>query len=76
MAKPQYEYIKQAYGVTFSVGDRVRLENTSRDGTVMREKPSHGHYVQVRFDDHGPGLCHPKSLIPHTEEPADKKDDA
>lgn len=63
MAK-SYEYIRQAYGISYKIGDRVRLEDTTREGVVLREKRSHGHYVHVRFDDSkAPGLCHPRSLI-------------
>lgn len=65
-----YDYIERAYGLRVRQGMRVRLEGTQRFGTVIEEAPSHGHYVQVRFDgERQPGLCHPNSLEYRPTEP-------
>lgn len=59
----QYDYIFRYYGVRPVVGGRVQHTVTSEFGTVMKEAPSHGHYVRVRFDGcRHPGLCHPLEL--------------
>ncbi len=63
MTPTPYRYIQNYYGKAFMPGDRVRLEGaTPRFGTVMRPKLSHLHYVRVKFDETGPGLCHPNSI--------------
>jgi hypothetical protein len=58
-----YDYIKRTYQVMPRVGDRVRHTETDKLGTIAREKPSAGHYVQVRFDGQKHSLpCHPTAL--------------
>jgi hypothetical protein len=63
---PHYDYIERVYGKTFTAGQRVRFtEGGPRAGTVMRPRPSHEHYIQVRFDGEKNGsLCHPGSVEP------------
>ena len=59
-----YDYVRRNYGVDPIVGERVRLENSDREGVIARESPGQGHYVMVRFDG-GPRRsmpCHPTSL--------------
>lgn len=63
-----YNYIKQRYGLTFEVGDRVRHTITKMPGTVRRENKSASHYVQVRFDGRRTvNSCHPQELLPERE---------
>lgn len=60
-----YDYVRRAYGVDPVVGQRVRHTEMSRNntGTIAREKPSQGHYVQVRFDGQKHASpCHPRAL--------------
>lgn len=62
--KPQpYDYVRRFYGVDPVIGRRVRLEDTSFEGVIVRRR-TYDHRVWVRFD----GLrhaspCHPKSLV-------------
>lgn len=58
-----YDYIKRAYGLEFSAGQRVRHIEIDKLGTVARCKESSGHYVQVRFDGKKHAdPCHPQAL--------------
>lgn len=61
-----YDYVKRAYGVGPVVGARVRhteLKGPRSFGTIARESPTHGHYVQVRFDGQNfASNCHPTAL--------------
>jgi hypothetical protein len=45
-----YDYVKRTYQVNPRVGGRVTHQITKRSGTIVREKPSQGHYVMVKFD--------------------------
>jgi hypothetical protein len=66
-----YEYVRRAYGVDPTVGQRVRHTVTKRFGTIAREDKSQGQYVQVRFDGKKFALpCHPTELNYSPEEPA------
>lgn len=61
MAK--YEYVRCIYNVAPEVGARVRHTETGELGTIAREDPSMGHYVQVKFDGQKFSLpCHPTAL--------------
>lgn len=58
-----YEYISRAYDLDYAPGDRVRHTVTKNEGTVKRERRSHAHYVNVRFDTYRHNsLCHPDQL--------------
>lgn len=57
-----YEYIKRMYPVTPNVGARVRHHVTKQEGTIRRENPSAGHYVQVLFDGEALGRHRSYSL--------------
>lgn len=58
-----YDYIRRAYSVAPKVGARVRHTETGGFGVITRERPSAGHYVQVRFDGRQhPSPCHPLAL--------------
>lgn len=58
-----YDYIKQAYGFTAQVGQRVRHTVTKKEGAIAREDRSAGHYVQVKFDGMNHARpCHPDEL--------------
>jgi hypothetical protein len=66
-----YEYVKRTYGVNPVPGERVRLENTQREGTIAR-RTSYDHHVWVVFDGQKHALpCHPRSLeyLPASEPP-------
>lgn len=61
-----YDYVKRAYGVDPKVGQRVRMNEgcePRKEGVIAPESPSHGHYVQVRFDGQNfASNCHPTSI--------------
>lgn len=58
-----YDYIKRAYAVTPTVGERVRHTVTGNSGIIAREDRSQGHYVQVKFDGRKfASPCHPLEL--------------
>lgn len=57
-----YDYVRRMYGVDPVPGQRVRHLETKEWGTVLPERASHAHYVQVEFDNSGAGLSHPKAL--------------
>ena len=58
-----YAYIKHAYGLDFSAGDRVRHNETNKLGNVRRERPAQAHYVYVLFDgERDANPCHPRAL--------------
>lgn len=60
---PGYAYVRRTYNVTPEVGARVRHTETGKLGTITREQPSMGHYVQVKFDGQKFSLpCHPTAL--------------
>jgi hypothetical protein len=59
-----YDYIKKRYGISLTVGQRVRHTVTGRSGAVMPEAASGNHYAQVQFDGTDFGVpCHPEELI-------------
>lgn len=59
----QYDHIFKYYGLRPVIGGRVQHTVTSEFGTIMKEAPTHQHYVRVRFDGcRHPGLCHPLEL--------------
>lgn len=59
-----YDYIKQRYGISLTVGQRVRHTVTGRPGVIVPEAPSGNHYARVRFDGSDFDLpCHPEELI-------------
>lgn len=71
MGEP-YAYVRRAYGVTPTPGQRVRHQVTDRQGVITRERASAAHYVQVRFDGQKHTLpCHPTELdyLPSEKEP-------
>lgn len=61
-----YDYIRQAYGVSYEVGERVQHTVTKRIGTVVREGRTNVHYVRVRFGSSTSksrnSYCHPLEL--------------
>lgn len=61
-----YEYVKNNYDVNPVVGARVRhteLTGPKSFGTIVREHPSQGHRVMVKFDGQNfSSPCHPTSL--------------
>jgi len=58
-----YDYIRNYYGVEITVNHIVRHTVTGRMGTIMPEKASAGHYVQVLFQGDKHMLpCHPTEL--------------
>ncbi len=58
-----YEYVRRAYGVSPTIGDRVRHQVTGESGTIRREDRSQAHYVMVLFDGKKFALpCHPTEL--------------
>lgn len=60
----EYDYIRGYYDFKPIVGRRVMHDETRKEGVITREKRSHGHYVQVRFDGMKHSLpCHPSSLV-------------
>lgn len=68
-----YDYVRRAYGVDPQIGQPVKLENSSKVGTVAREDLSMAHYVMVRFDgQRHASPCHPTSLeyLPMPPRPA------
>jgi hypothetical protein len=58
-----YEYVKRTYGHEPIIGNRVYHKVTKEFGRIAKEKPSAGHYVQVKFDG-APfsSPCHPDEL--------------
>lgn len=66
-----YDYIKRAYGLTFTPGDRVQHTVTGKMGTVKRGQYHYAggsHYVNVTFDGQRHSLpCHPEELRPAPE---------
>ncbi|SCM75412.1 conserved hypothetical protein [uncultured Pleomorphomonas sp.] len=67
-----YDYIRQAYGVVFEIGDRVQHASTLKVGTVVREGKTNKHYVRVRFAPNRRSYCHPlelKKLTPRPDRP-------
>lgn len=67
-----YDYIRRTYLTNPIVGQRVVHTETKREGVVMPEAPSAGHYVQVQFDgDDFPLPCHPKALADTMPPPTD-----
>jgi hypothetical protein len=58
-----YDYILKRYGFRPEIGRRVEHTITSRQGAILRERKSHGHYIAVRFDgDRHPSFSHPLEL--------------
>ena len=58
-----YEYIKRTYGVSPEPGKVAYHTVTKQWGVIKREKPSHGHYVQVQFEgEKHASPCHPTEL--------------
>ena len=58
-----YEYIKRAYGLTFTIGMRVRHTVTRKSGFVRRSGSVSDNYVSVRFDNLNHNRpCHPQEL--------------
>jgi hypothetical protein len=63
MSGGPYDYVRRMYGVEPIVGARVRHTETGRFGVIAPMSPTHGHYVQVRFDGQRfASNCHPTAL--------------
>ena len=75
-AMSTYDYVKRTYQVNPRVGGRVTHLLTKRSGTIVREKPSQGHYVMVKFDERKfPSPCHPTELDYLPRSAAEKHED-
>lgn len=57
-----YDYIRRMYGVNPVPGRKARHTETGELVTIMREKPSHGHYVRIKMPNGVAGFSHPTAL--------------
>lgn len=57
-----YDYIKRMYGVRPVPGRKARHTETGEIVTILRERPSHGHYVRIKLPNGVAGFSHPTAL--------------
>jgi len=58
-----YDYIQQAYGLSFNPRMRVKHTVTKQYGEVRRQGNTSANYVSVRFDGEKHNVpCHPQEL--------------
>jgi len=64
-----YEYVKRFYGVNPVAGHKARHTETGEIVTIMREHPSHAHYVRIKMAGGLVGFSHPTALDYDPKEP-------
>ena len=67
-----YDYIKRMYGVHPVPGRMARHTETGELVKILRERPSHAHYVRIKLPNGAAGFSHPTALDYTPSPPAEQ----